>query len=141
MLGAENETSNRHPFEGGFPGLLADGDAGDGPSYILLNDQPIEGKSGDLLHTGDIAEGIARVILVSRAASPFVLIIEADWGMGKSTLLHHIQVQLDHLGDRTVVTRSFNAWTTEGEHAIEELIRTVLGELDPNLCAVGPADC
>jgi KAP family P-loop domain len=99
-------------------------------TYALLNDQPINDNQGDLLDTGDIAEGIASMLVASRASSPFVLAVDASWGMGKSSLLRQIE---SHLRNRSnIVTLRFNAWTADGENALEGLIKSVLGELDPN---------
>jgi hypothetical protein len=99
-------------------------------SYTLLNDQPVNDSRGDLLDTGDIAGGIASMLVASRASSPFVLAVDASWGMGKSTLLRQIESHLHNRND--IVTLRFNAWTAEGENALEGLIKSVLGELDPN---------
>ena len=98
--------------------------------YVLLNDQPVDSGQTDLLGAGDIAEGIASMLVASRASSPFVLAIDASWGMGKSTLLRQIESRLHRRAD--IVTLRFNAWTAEGENALEGLIKSVLGELDPN---------
>jgi KAP family P-loop domain len=98
--------------------------------YVLLNDQPVDSGLGDLLGTGELAGGIASVLVASRSSSPFVLTIDAGWGMGKSTLLRQIESCLPRRSD--IVKVRFNAWTAEGENALEELIKTVLGELDPN---------
>lgn len=98
--------------------------------YTLLNDQPVRSRREDLLATGDIAQGIASLLIASRASSPFVLAVDAGWGMGKSTLLRQIESYLPN--DDEIVRAHFNAWTAEGNNALEGLIKTVLGELDPN---------
>jgi hypothetical protein len=76
----------------------------------------------------DIASGIASMLVASMVSSPFVLAIDAGWGMGKSTLLLQIE---NHLPDKSRVVK-FNAWTAEGENALEGLIKEVLSELDKN---------
>src|SRR5262249_51599450 len=53
----------------------------------LLPDQPVIDSGQDQLNTWRIAEGLVRVLLSSRNLSPFVLAIDAEWGMGKSTVL------------------------------------------------------
>jgi hypothetical protein len=108
---------------------VAVGDAVPRQSYILLNDQPIDHLEGDLLGVGDIAEGIAAALDASRASSPFVLTIDAGWGMGKSTLLRQIESRLSMRPE--IAKLRFNAWTAEGDNALEGLIKSVLGELDP----------
>ena len=76
-----------------------------------------------------IAEGMASVIIASLGSTPFVLAVDAGWGMGKSTLLRQIE---DQLKPRPGIVRlRFNAWTAEGDDALEGLIKAVLGKLDP----------
>ena len=98
--------------------------------YALLNDEPIQDGQGDLLNAAEMAEGIASMLVASRASSPFVLAIDAGWGMGKSTLLRQIESRLQDSSD--ILTLRYNAWTAEGENALEGLIKSVLSELDPN---------
>ena len=100
-------------------------------SYRLLNDQPAERIDGDLLGMTEIAAGVASVLVASITSSPFVLAIDASWGMGKSTLLRQIEYQLG--GKPGIVKLRFNAWTAEGENALEGLIKAVLGKLDRNV--------
>jgi KAP family P-loop domain len=105
--------------------------AGSEGSYSLLNDQPVENVEGDLLGMTAIAESMASVIVASMSSAPFVLAVDAGWGMGKSTLLRQIEHQLS--GRRGLIKLRFNAWTAEGEDALEGLIKAVLGQLDPNI--------
>lgn len=90
----------------------SDGHSAEGPVYSLLNDQPAVDVEDDFLGAAQIAEGIVSLLAASRASSPFVLAIDAGWGMGKSTLLHRIETRLKE--QPNVVTVSFNAWTAEG---------------------------
>jgi CheY-like chemotaxis protein len=99
--------------------------------YSLLNDQPVENAGRDLLGMTAIAEGLASVITASMGSSPFVLAVDAGWGMGKSTLLRRIEYQLSRRSG--IVRLRFNAWTAEGGDALEGLIKAVLGELDRNV--------
>jgi hypothetical protein len=99
--------------------------------YTLLNDQPLEGANGDFLGMDNTAAGIASLLTASRSASPVVVALDAGWGMGKSTLLRQIESRLSGLTG--IVTVRFNAWTAEGENALEGLIKSVLNELDPNV--------
>jgi CheY-like chemotaxis protein len=101
------------------------------PVYSLLNDQPAVRIEEDLLGSAEIADGIASVVVSSRASSPFVLAIDADWGMGKSTLLHQIETRLT--GHPSIVKVHFNAWTADGENVLEGLIKSVLEKLDGNI--------
>jgi hypothetical protein len=109
--------------------LIADGTAEGG--YVLLNDQPVGETGDDLLGIADIAAGVASVLVASMKASPFVLAVDAGWGMGKSTLLRQVENRLPDT--RHIVKLRFNAWTAEGENALEGLIKAVLGELDRNI--------
>jgi KAP family P-loop domain len=99
--------------------------------YVLLNDQPIGDTDGDLLSTSSIAGGIASLLVASKGSSPFTLAIDAGWGMGKSTVLHQIEFHLRDSSD--ITTLQFNAWTAEGDNALAGLIKSVLGEVDPNI--------
>ena len=112
-------------------------DAGGEPkssAFVLLNDLPVSDPRGDLLGMKGTAEGIAEMLMSSRAASPFVVAVDAGWGMGKSTLLRQVQTSLEAQdGDARVTTVWFNAWTAEGGNALEELIKSVLEELDSNI--------
>jgi CheY-like chemotaxis protein len=99
--------------------------------YVLLNDQPAGQLDEDLLGMKYIAKDLASVLVASIDASPFVLAVDAGWGMGKSTLLRQIENQLpDRPG---IVKLHFNAWTSEEDNALEGLIKAVLAKLDPNL--------
>ena len=99
--------------------------------YTLLNDQPAGQVEDDPLGMADIAAGIASVLVASMRSSPFVLAVDAGWGMGKSTLLRQVE---NHLPDNPkIVKLRFNALTAEGENALEGLIKAVLGELDRNV--------
>lgn len=99
--------------------------------YFLLNDQPVDQVEDDPLGMADIAAGIASVLAASVRSSPFVLAVDAGWGMGKSTLLRQIE---KHLADNPqIIKLRYNAWTAEGGNALEGLIKAVLGELDRNV--------
>jgi hypothetical protein len=98
--------------------------------YALLNDQPVSDSQGDFLDTRQIAKGISSLLISSRRSSPFVLTIDAGWGMGKSTLLRQVEACLPD--ETNMVKVHFNAWTAQGDNALEGLIKTVLGELDPS---------
>ena len=97
--------------------------------YSLLNDQPAGDVESDLLGTAEIAAGIASILTAS--TSPFVLAVDGGWGVGKSTLLRHIQSFLNNQTD--IVCVGFNAWTARGSNALEGLIKSVLGQLDRNV--------
>lgn len=106
--------------------------------FILLNDQPVSDPKYDLLSMEKTAAGIADMLISSRTSSPFVLAIDAGWGMGKSTLLRQIASRLSDASARsqppaTVEPVWFNAWTAEGGDALEGLIKSVLEKLDPRL--------
>lgn len=105
------------------------------PTYSLLNDQPVSNDDDDLLGSAEIAGGVASILVASRASSPFVLAVDAGWGMGKSTLLHQIEARLK--GHPSVLRARFNAWTAEGENALEGLIKSVLVKLDGNTLRAG----
>jgi AAA lid domain-containing protein/KAP-like P-loop domain-containing protein/ClpA/ClpB-like protein/ATPase family protein associated with various cellular activities (AAA) len=99
--------------------------------YVIIADQPVDDPDNDLLGTAAVAEGIASILDVSRTAAPFVLAVDGGWGTGKSTLLHQIESFLP--GPPDMVKVRFNAWTAQGENALEGLIKSVLVELDGNL--------
>ena len=63
-------------------------------------------------------------------SSPFVLAVDAGWGMGKSSLLHQIE---NHLSKKPeIVKLHFNAWTSGDRDTLEGLIKAVLAKLDRN---------
>lgn len=112
--------------------------------FVLLSDLPVELQDKDLLGMGDVAESIAKVLCASAKESPFVFAVDADWGMGKSTLLKMVRAKLDpkhaerksaqakrrDAKGRRFTTVWFNAWTAEGDNALAGLIKSVLAELD-----------
>lgn len=98
---------------------------------MLLSDQPV-GEDGqqDLLSRSIAARQLADLIRASRAAAPFALAVYADWGMGKSSMLSQVEAQFRAAPD--VKTVWFNAWTANRGDALETLIKSVLGQLDPS---------
>jgi hypothetical protein len=109
--------------------------------YVLLNDQPAIGQHADCLDTPETARKLVDVLLASRKSSPFVLAVNGEWGIGKSTLLREISSQLTVAGGpqgnketNSINIRcvQFNAWTAENSSVLENLISAVLTELDPN---------
>ena len=113
-----------------FPAVMTDNFDRYQP-YVLLNDQPLNGTDGDLLGTDNVAAGLTALLTASRSASPFVVGLDAGWGMGKSTLLRQIEARL--LGVPEIETVRFNAWTAEEQNALEGLIKSVLAQLDRNI--------
>ena len=122
--------------------------------YALLNDRPAS-SGDDCLDTHEAACELASILLSSKQNSPFVLAVDGDWGVGKSSLLQQICEQLaspkdsekpgqaDKLSRRSSWLRNkldgsdvkcvqFNAWTAENSSVLESLIATVLYQLDPN---------
>ncbi|MFD0569294.1 P-loop NTPase fold protein [Kitasatospora gansuensis] len=101
-------------------------------NFSLLNDEPVHDIGGeDVLGTFRAARELARLIQASREATPFTIAIDADWGMGKSSLMHRIEAELGV--DRTVECVWFNAWTADGTDALEGVIKSVLQRFDRNL--------
>jgi hypothetical protein len=122
----------RRPHEiSPFPIETSVGEAGSAQTFTLLNDQPADAAGGDLLGSSEAAARIASMLTASRGAAPLVVAIDAGWGMGKSTLLHQIEFQLP--GRPSVISVRFNAWTAQGENALEGLIKSVLVELDSRI--------
>jgi hypothetical protein len=109
--------------------------------YVLLNDQPAIGKEADCLDTPETARKLVDVLLSSRKSSPFVLAVNGEWGIGKSTLLQEMSSQLtaarnpqrnNEANGINIRCVQFNAWTAENSSVLENLIAAVLTELDPN---------
>lgn len=98
---------------------------------VLLSDQPV-GDDGqrDLLARSVAARQLADLIRASRGAAPFALAVYADWGMGKSSMLSQVEAEFRDTPD--VKTVWFNAWTANRGDALETLIKSVLGQLDPS---------
>jgi hypothetical protein len=111
-----------------FPAVTAAVEPDQVQAFKLLNDQPIADADDDLLGSSGVAAGIASMLMASRGAAPLVVAIDAGWGMGKSTLLRQIEAKLPPRPE--VIAVRFNAWTAQGENALEGLIKSVLVELD-----------
>src|SRR5262245_22097281 len=102
--------------------------------FVLLNDQPMLEPSGeDVLGVASEVLGLANLIMGSRKEAPFTIGIDADWGMGKSTLMLQLRAELDtrkkEEGLRTVW---FNAWTAQRSDALAGLIKSALMGVDEN---------
>src|SRR5215216_4571114 len=100
-------------------------------SFRLLGDQPAHTQS-DALGFDAIADELTRIVLSSGAATPFTIGIEADWGMGKSSLMRGVREKLDGANSALVTTVWFNAWTADEGEVLEGLIKAVLDRMDPN---------
>nr|WP_308202779.1 P-loop NTPase fold protein [Crossiella sp. SN42] len=69
--------------------------------------------------------------ILTRTSSPFVMAVDGGWGTGKSSLLRQIEAALPENPDMVKV--SFNAWTVQGENALDSLIKSVIAKLDARL--------
>jgi hypothetical protein len=98
-------------------------------AFTLLNDVPISAPAHDLLGMRQAASDISS--LLAHAPTPFAFAVDATWGMGKSSLLRQIDEFLP--SEPAMVRTHFNAWTSQGDNALEALIRSVLRELDPSI--------
>jgi len=117
-------------LEGRAPDSVAAGQGGTG-QFVLLNDQPVsELDSEDILGITSEVSGLANLIMGSRYKAPFTVGIDADWGMGKSTLMLQLQAALDARKTEGVVTKWFNAWTAQEDDALAGLIKSALTEID-----------
>jgi hypothetical protein len=119
----------RQPYETSpLPDVRTVGKVDHAQTSKLLNDLPVNKAGDDLLGSSEVAGRIASMLTASRGAAPLVVAIDAGWGMGKSTLLRQIESKLP--GRPNVISVRFNAWTAQGENALEGLIKSVLVELD-----------
>jgi KAP family P-loop domain len=101
--------------------------------FVLLNDQPVTKlDSKDVLGIASEVSGLANLIMESRYSAPFTVGIDADWGMGKSTLMLQLQAALDARSKEGVVTRWFNAWTAQRGDVLAGLIKSALMAVDEN---------
>jgi predicted KAP-like P-loop ATPase len=75
-----------------------------------LDDRPFPPSDPDPLGMKDKAAGIASILEASIAHSPFILAMDAGWGMGKSTLLGQIEHCLP--GPPKIAKLHFNASAT-----------------------------
>lgn len=102
----------------------------------LLSDHPVA-RDQDAFDFKQAAARLARILLDSRAVTPFTIGIQGGWGAGKSSLMQLLlraEVQAQTAGRRRrfrIVW--FNAWTAEGSNALTALISSVLGQLDPSV--------
>jgi hypothetical protein len=101
--------------------------------FVLLNDQPVSVPDGeDVLGVASEVSSLANLIMGSRYSAPFTVGIDADWGMGKSTLMLQLQAALVARGKEGVVTRWFNAWTSSKGDALADVIKSALMGVDEN---------
>ncbi|MBD0740133.1 hypothetical protein BGM09_12090 [Streptomyces sp. CBMA29] len=101
------------------------------PAFALLNDEPVADETRDLLGANRAAAQLTGLLVASRDATPFTLAVDAGWGMGKSSLMRLVDVQLGRFPD--VHTVWYNAWTSTGGDALEGLIKSVLNQVDPSI--------
>jgi CheY-like chemotaxis protein len=100
--------------------------------FVVLNDVPLgEADDDDLLEATQVARSLTDLIIASRNAAPFTLAIDAPWGMGKSSLMRHLEDTLSH--EPAVSTVWFNAWTSGQASALDGLIKSVLLGFDRNI--------
>ena len=97
-------------------------------AFVLLGDQPHTAEH-DPLGFDDLVADLASLILSSHDSTPFTIGL-GSVGMGKSTLMARLYAVLGKRDDVTSLT--FNAWTADDGNVLEALIKSVLGELDPN---------
>lgn len=101
------------------------------PTFALLNDEPVADETRDLLGANRAAAQLTGLLVASRGATPFTLAVDAGWGMGKSSLMRLVDVQLGRFSG--VHTVWYNAWTSTGADALEGLIKSVLNQVDPSI--------
>lgn len=108
-------------------------------AFTLLNDQPVTDLDRDELNSWQVADGLAR-LLSSQNLSPFVLALDAEWGMGKSSVLGQMYQILDQAEHKKNLggqhpprwkLAKFNAWTAENSDALQDVVATVLQQIDP----------
>lgn len=99
--------------------------------FALLNDEPVTDETLDLLGANRAAAQLTGLLVASRNATPFTLAVDAGWGMGKSSLMRLVDVRLSRFPG--VHTVWYNAWTSTGADALEGLIKSVLGQVDPSI--------
>lgn len=121
------------------------------PSYELLSDRPCI-EVGDPFGFEHLGVRLKRLILNSRASTPFTIGIEAPWGAGKSSLMRQLERQLEGEAGRSdpghwwqrlpkprpeveIRTVWFNAWTAAEADVQEGLVKSVLQALDRRILA------
>lgn len=102
-------------------------------TFTMLNDEPVDNSGRDKLNSWRVANGLVQ-LLRSQHLSPFVLAIDAEWGMGKSSILRQMQRIFEKREDchdwKFVM---FNAWTAEHSDTVKDVVAAVLHELDPKI--------
>jgi len=136
QLAAATEQAEYQEIQIGFKPMLKSVEPS---AFTLLNDQPVTDVGGDELNTWRIADGLAQ-LLSSRNLSPFVLALDAEWGMGKSSVLGQMYQILDQAVHKKVLDgrdhsrwklAKFNAWTADNSDALQDVVATVLRQIDP----------
>ncbi|MEK6371246.1 MAG: P-loop NTPase fold protein [Acidobacteriota bacterium] len=88
-------------------------------------------SSVDLLRYSYLVSAVKRLVL-DPALRPVTVGVYGDWGSGKSTVIQHVQKQLE--GDEKLIVLSFNGWLFEGyDDAKSVLMGTILDELEEKL--------
>jgi hypothetical protein len=104
--------------------------------YRLLGDQ-VFGSGEDHLGHDQAAGVLAQRILDSVHSTPFTVGITADWGMGKTSLMHRLRQDLTNASRSNttlqVTALEFNPWTAHEGEIVEGLLKTVLDEVDSGL--------
>jgi len=85
----------------------------------------------DLLRYGYLMSAVKRLILDPNLR-PVTIGVYGDWGSGKSTVIQHVQKELNDT--KNIVVLSFNGWLFEGyEDAKSALMGTILDALEVEL--------
>ena len=116
--------------------MMAEAELPSTDRYRLLGDQLFRGGEDHLGHE-QAARMLAQRILDSVDSTPFTVGITADWGMGKTSLMHRLRDELTDApqGDETVQVTplEFNPWTAHEGEILEGLLKTVLDEVESGL--------
>jgi hypothetical protein len=96
-----------------------------------LSDKPSE---VDLLGFADYATAMADFIGNKKTEKPLTIGIDAAWGMGKTTLMKLIRMQLEAPGPQGLPTVWFNAWKYDNEESLwAALVLQVLSQVRQRL--------
>ncbi len=88
--------------------------------HMALNsDEP--DSSEDFFNFKEYAEQISKLLQSPSMISPFTIAIHADWGMGKTTLLHMIKQNFSNYNINCKVIE-FNAWEYENLDIVTSLL-------------------
>ena len=108
-------------------------------SLSQISDRPLQPGDPDALNFGPVARGLAQLLLNPNTQPPLTLAITAEWGRGKSSIMHLLREELRRSGFRPVW---FNAWHhREEQNVLASLLEQVRKQAWPSIWSIAGFWC